>query len=111
LTFQDDDIVLTCDSNDKLFYRSIGIIAFLADVSDSIAHESLLKAIHCCDVLTSDVISLAISRHIEKATPMPLIIPTAILLSKGLKYKESREALEKEPQVRKIISSHLNNHP
>jgi len=93
-------------SNNKLFFRSIGIIKELIGVSDEVARISLIKAIHEKDTLDSSILDSTISHHIEMATPKSFVLPTAMLIASGnfQNISSVHDALKKEPIVRNIIN-------
>ena len=71
-------------SNNKLFHRSAEIVAMITGaVTAEQAGDCLLRAIHGIDAIDADTRAMPLSAHIEKATPLPNIVPTAALLATG----------------------------
>lgn len=91
-------------SNNKLYYRTINIIADIMKVSKTVANESMLKSIYSTDRLTAEQKAAPISKHITTATNKRKIVPIAMLLATG-KYtiQQASAALKAEPIIRNII--------
>lgn len=108
-------------SNNKLYFRTIGIIQKLIGVDENTAKFSLLKAIHDRNSLDEvkatffalkmqTILNLPISHHIEVATPKALILPIAMLLASGkFSIESAKKALEQDPVVRNIIKNISQN--
>lgn len=97
-------------SNNKLFYRGIGLVSSITNVSEAESQTCILKAIYQTDDISNDIQKAPVSDHIERAMKVKKLIPTAILLaSKQCKtVQESIEALNKEPILRNLISQMVN---
>eukprot|EP00045_Choanoeca_perplexa_P017294 m.248304 g.248304 ORF g.248304 m.248304 type:complete len:562 (+) comp17501_c1_seq1:50-1735(+) len=71
-------------SNNKLFFRAIGIVETFSKASTPIARTALLRAIHQADVVDEQD-TMAISAHIAQAATSASagvrVVPTAILLA------------------------------
>ncbi|KAK2173445.1 hypothetical protein NP493_873g00014 [Ridgeia piscesae] len=68
-------------SNNKLFHRAIGIVQKVSRCCEVEAREVLLKAIYGTDSLTPSQLATPISTHIQSATSMAKVVPTALLLA------------------------------
>lgn len=91
-------------SNNKLYYRSIGIISQLMGVDEETGRLCLLKSIYGTDNLSVAQLDAPISRHIEAGTTAHKIVPTALLLATGqFTVASAHEALAADPVVRNII--------
>eukprot|EP01132_Coremiostelium_polycephalum_P001093 gene1093-1384_t len=93
-------------TNNKLFYRSCGIIQSIAKVSAEIARIQLLRSIYSFQDTTipSDIDGKQVFQHIDyaKENNVENIVPVALLLASG-KYQTpqlAREAIEKQPIIR-----------
>lgn len=94
-------------SNNKLFFRTVGIIQDLIDVEESVARESLIKSVYQTDTLTAEQIGAPISDHIEASKPVPSVVPIALLLATGkFNHAQAVEALKNDPIVRNSIETH-----
>lgn len=96
-------------SNNKLYYRTINIIADIMQVSKETATESMLKSIYETNRLTQEQQTFPISAHIAAATGKTKVVPKALLLATG-KYnlQQAISALKTEPIVRNIIMKQQN---
>lgn len=91
-------------SNNKLFYRSIGIISKIMGVSEDAARDSILKSLYDSENITDEQRNAPISQHVAAATPKSKIIPKALLLSTGkFNLAEASKRIEQEPIIRKLI--------
>lgn len=92
-------------SNNKLFYRAVGIIQRFSNLPKDICQEYLLKSIYETDDLSIDQKSLKVKDHIYKATPMERVVPTA-LVAAILKssIREARKTLSKHHVIRTAIA-------
>ncbi|GAB4324165.1 MAG: hypothetical protein Kow0059_19670 [Candidatus Sumerlaeia bacterium] len=91
-------------SNNKLYYRSIGIISRLMAVDEETARRCLLRAIYGTDELSGAQLDAPVSRHIEAGTTAEKIVPVALLLATGrFTVSDARRALAAEPIVRNVI--------
>ncbi|MCX7918151.1 MAG: hypothetical protein N3A72_00810 [bacterium] len=97
-------------SNNKLYYRTMNIISDIMKVSKRNAMECMLKAIYGTNRLTESQKTAPISAHINAATGKEKIVPTAMLLATGrFSVAEATAALKKEPIVRNIIKTYIEN--
>jgi hypothetical protein len=91
-------------SNNKLFYRTIGIVKDIARVDEATALLSVLKSIYKTDAPTEEHFKAPVSAHIAAASWKKKIVPRAILLATGkYNYETAGEALSKNPIVRSLI--------
>ena len=105
-------------SNAKLFFRSIGIIASIARVTQRQARDALLQAIYQpCERCSSEcgeagvfgveeLLDVPVSDHIVQAQRSSQIIPMALLLALGLAKDtfQAKALLASQP----IVNHHLN---
>ena len=92
-------------SNNKLFYRTVGIISDLIGVEEEEATVALLKAVYETDDLSKDQLDGAIQDHIEASKKVDKVVPKALLLAtKRFDYKQATESLKENPIVRNAIS-------
>jgi len=91
-------------SNNKLFYRTIGIISKIMGVKEEFARDCLLKSVYETDKLTENIIKAPISQHINAGSKKEKIVPRALLLATGsFDISSAIKAIKKEPVVRNII--------
>jgi N-acetylmuramic acid 6-phosphate (MurNAc-6-P) etherase len=98
-------------SNNKLFFRAIGIVEALTGVDKERALDSVLAAIYA-DASTPDEAAritelreLPVSAHVAAAAQVQRVVPVAILLALGA-YRaatDARQALVREPVVRALL--------
>lgn len=94
-------------SNNKLYYRSHGIIANFAPstCSDEEIKLALLRAIYMRDNISPEILALDVSEHIVAATSAVAasvrVIPTAILLASRstLTFAATQAVLATHPQL------------
>lgn len=91
-------------SNNKLFYRTVGIIADLIGVSTEEATEALLRSVFETDTLTEAQRNAPISECIERAKPVDKVVPKALLLATGrFTLQQATATLSANPIVRAAI--------
>jgi N-acetylmuramic acid 6-phosphate (MurNAc-6-P) etherase len=91
-------------SNNKLFYRTVGIVKEIAGTDEDTAFRSVLKSIYRTDLPSEEQIKAPVSDHIKAAVWKKKTVPKAILLATGkFTCEQAERALEKEPVVRAII--------
>ncbi|GAM21214.1 hypothetical protein SAMD00019534_043890 [Acytostelium subglobosum LB1] len=98
-------------TNNKLYYRSCGIVAKLFGVDDNTARQCLLRSVYSLDKDTpvpADIDTAPVYKHIEHAERNNIthIIPVALLLASGHFQSPSaaRELLRQTPSIRKILN-------
>lgn len=98
-------------SNNKLFFRGIDLVSNIMNVTKEISRACILKAIYGRELNEEEISSIPVSRHIEEAMKIKKIIPTAMLLSskKFSSVAEAKDALDKEPILRNLISKMAEN--
>jgi N-acetylmuramic acid 6-phosphate (MurNAc-6-P) etherase len=95
-------------SNNKLYYRAIGIISDLTHVDEETARMALLRSVYRADDLTTAQLDAPVSDHIEASKDVPKLVPTALLLATGkFTWQQATDALAADPVVRHAISSHV----
>ncbi len=100
-------------SNNKLFFRTLGIIQDLMGVDEATARTALLRSVYSTDgdaqgQLPESVTSQPISAHIEASKSVDKLVPRALLLATGkFTIATATEALKANPIVRSILSDLL----
>ncbi|XP_064391978.1 glucokinase regulatory protein-like [Halichondria panicea] len=90
-------------ANDKLFYRSMLIIAELAGVGEEAAKIALLRGIYREDHVDK-YSALPVSSHIKAASKANMVVPMGILLAaRGCTVEEACRTLSEQPSLRVII--------
>ena len=97
-------------SNDKLFYRAIGMVQEFGSVDAEVARRCLLQSIYGEDGFQK-MESVPVSKHITAARDLDKIVPVAIILAAqvagGSSSKNTtaqiRKMLETEPSLRQVI--------
>jgi N-acetylmuramic acid 6-phosphate (MurNAc-6-P) etherase len=91
-------------SNNKLYFRSIGIVADIAGVTKELAETSVLRAIYSVESVGPER-GFPISQHVLTSRLNRRVVPTAILLSRKpqLTVQEAREIASRIPLVRDIL--------
>jgi N-acetylmuramic acid 6-phosphate (MurNAc-6-P) etherase len=96
-------------SNNKLFFRTLGIIQDLMGVEEPAARLALLKSVYGCDgdengLLPEAVVDQPVSAHIEASKSVDKLVPRALLLATGqFTVATATEALKANPVVRSIL--------
>ncbi|CAG2257794.1 unnamed protein product [Mytilus edulis] len=99
-------------SNNKLFFRAVGIIQNFSNLSKDVCQEYLLKSIYMTDDLSEDLKSLQVKDYIVKATSMEKVVPTALVAAiLKCKIDDARKLLSQHHVIRTAISDILNNRP
>lgn len=95
-------------SNNKLYYRAIGIISDLIGADEETSRQALLRSVYQTDNLTQDQLDAPVSDHIETSTHVPRLVPTALLIATGnFTWQQAHDTLEADPVVRHAISSYV----
>ncbi len=95
-------------SNNKLYYRAIGIISDLMGSDEETSRLALLCAVYQTDDLTQEQLDAPISQHIDASTPVPRLVPMALLLATGkFTWQQAHDTLDQNPIVRHAISAHV----
>ncbi len=91
-------------SNNKLYYRTLGIIQHITGVSAEQARRCLLRAIFQTDRLTPAMLHATPSRCVEAATNATKVVPKALVMAGGrVSYAEADRMIRREPIVRAAI--------
>ncbi|HPD29015.1 MAG TPA: hypothetical protein PLL20_03400 [Phycisphaerae bacterium] len=91
-------------SNNKLFYRTIGIIQHISGVSAEAAKRHLLRSIYGTDRVTPRMMNAKPSQHVQASTNVTKIVPKALIMAMGRTTPaEADRLLKKEPIVRAAI--------
>lgn len=90
--------------NNKLYFRSIALVAMLVGCSKALAEQCLLRAIYS-DCMPEG--SPAISDHIRAATHRANVVPIAMLVAGGccVLVGDAEQALAETPVLRNLIAS------
>ena len=95
-------------SNNKLFFRSIGIISDLMGVDEETARMALLRSVYQADQITDTQDNAPVSEHIEASKDVPRLVPVALLLATGkFTWQQASDALDADPVVRHAIADHV----
>lgn len=96
-------------SNNKLFYRTTGIISDLMKVSPEQAQMALVRSVYETDALTDAQRTAPIREYIEVAKSVDKVVPKALLIATGeFTYKQAGEALGRNPIVRTAIEKYVS---
>jgi len=91
-------------SNNKLYYRTLGIIQHITGVSAEQARRCLLRAIFQTARLTPAMLHATPSRCVEAATNATKVVPKALVMAGGrVSYAEADRMIRREPIVRAAI--------
>ncbi len=91
-------------SNNKLYYRTIGIIQHIAGVSADRARRSLLRSIYRTDRLTPAMLNARPSQYVEAAMKVPKAVPIALILAGSrATHAEAERMIRREPIVRAAL--------
>ncbi len=97
-------------SNNKLYYRAIGLIARLLNISDKEAQKALHFAIFEQPSSEEEIQNFSVAMCVQRAIKQPKIIPLSILLATGkFTYEQAKERLASEPRVRHIIEEAIGS--
>jgi N-acetylmuramic acid 6-phosphate (MurNAc-6-P) etherase len=97
-------------SNNKLFFRTLGIIQDLMGVDEPTARRALLRSVHGIDGdasgnLPAEIEALPVSAHIEASKSVEKLVPRALLLATGkFNIATATEALRANPIVRAVLA-------
>ncbi|EGD80773.1 glucokinase regulatory protein [Salpingoeca rosetta] len=97
-------------SNNKLFFRSLGIIQEFSGVSETHARTALLRSIYDCTDVSKEVCDAPISQHIRSAVAAAQaahrVVPTAVVLASqpDLSPDAARKLLAAHPIVAHALS-------
>ncbi|MGQ9649825.1 MAG: hypothetical protein ACUVXJ_06930 [Phycisphaerae bacterium] len=91
-------------SNNKLFYRTIGIIQHITGVSAEAAKRYMLRSIYGTDRVTPGMMNAKPSQHVKASASVPKIVPKALIMAIGrTRLAEAEKLLKQEPIVRAAI--------
>lgn len=101
-------------SNNKLFFRTLGIIQDLMGVDETRAKNALLRSIYGIDPapdgsLPEEIFQRPVSAYIDASSTVTKVVPRALLLATGrYTVAEATQALERNPIVRSILEEVRN---
>ncbi|HOB75358.1 MAG TPA: hypothetical protein PKG54_12635 [Phycisphaerae bacterium] len=91
-------------SNNKLFYRTIGIIQHITGLSADAARRYMLRSIYNTDRITPSMLRAQPSQHVKASTDVPKVVPKALIMAIGrTTLAEAERVLKEEPVVREAI--------
>lgn len=91
-------------SNNKLYYRTLGIIQHIMGVSAEQAKRCLVRAIFQTDRLTPAMLNAKPSRYVEAAMSVTKVVPKALVMAGGrVTHAEAEKMIHKEPIVRAAV--------
>jgi N-acetylmuramic acid 6-phosphate (MurNAc-6-P) etherase len=88
-------------SNSKLFQRAQRIVVDLVGVPQGEAFRALVGAIHGVFPPPVDLLRIPIEAHLQVSGTR--VVPTAVLLAKGLELGEAKRRLDQEPRLRRLM--------
>ncbi|XP_067678979.1 glucokinase regulatory protein-like [Haliotis asinina] len=95
-------------SNNKLFYRAVGIIQHYSKLSQSAAQDYLLRSIYNTDSVTTQIQIAPVAEHIQRATPQQRVVPIALIAAVcQCSITQAQEKLDSQPIIRSIIQVSL----
>lgn len=91
-------------SNNKLYYRTLGIIQSIMGVSADVAKRCLLRSIYATDRPAPALWEAKPSRHVEAATNVSKVVPKALIMAGSrASHAEAERMIRREPVVRAAI--------
>lgn len=94
-------------SNNKLFYRTLGILNTILGIDRNTAKRCVISAIYRVDNPSSALMRRPISAHITAATNQEKVVPLAILLGTGkFNVKQATRIIQKVPIIRTIVEKY-----
>jgi N-acetylmuramic acid 6-phosphate (MurNAc-6-P) etherase len=115
-------MVNVCLTNAKLFLRAVGIVRDVANCSNDIATESVIRSIYSIDAdapTFQELMTRSVLSHVASASSQRGIVPVAIILAKSrvraakdtsesaLSVSATKEMLRKQPMIRLALSSQM----
>uniref|UniRef100_A0A8C8SPT5 Glucokinase regulator n=1 Tax=Pelusios castaneus TaxID=367368 RepID=A0A8C8SPT5_9SAUR len=96
-------------SNSKLFWRAVSILQRFTGHSQARCQEGLLKTIYDPEVLSDEIRSAELSKHIAIAAEKNQVVPTTLLcLLRNCSVQEAQVRLDTSPSIRAAIEASLN---
>ena len=89
-------------SNSKLFQRAQRIVVDIVGVPQSEALRAIVGAIHGTYPPPLDLLRLPVEAHLQVKAKR--VVPTSILLAKGLDLSEALQRLDQEPRIGQLIN-------
>jgi len=92
-------------SNNKLFFRTVGIICDLTGADEETARQALIGSVYGTDEVSEEQLGAPVSDHIEASKTVTRVVPTALLMAtRKFTWAQAKEALEVDPVVRNSIA-------
>ncbi|XP_064411199.1 glucokinase regulatory protein [Latimeria chalumnae] len=96
-------------SNSKLFGRALAILQGFTGYARSKCLEALLQSIYDSEELSEEIQTAEVSKHINAAMPLCMVVPTAIVvLAQDCSVKRARTQLEANPVIREALEASLS---
>ena len=96
-------------SNNKLYYRAIGIIQHIMGVPAASARRCLLRSIYGLDRVPPALMQARPSRHVAAATDVAKVVPKALIMAGSrATHADAERILRTEPVVRAAIERFKN---
>jgi len=91
-------------SNNKLYFRTLGIIQSIMGVTPEIAKQCLLRSIYETDRPAKAMLDAKPSQHVEAAKDVGKVVPKALIMA-GSKatHRKALEMIRREPIVRTAV--------
>lgn len=104
-------MIATGPTNNKIYNRCIDIISEISKLDKKECEILLLKSIYEIENLDNNILEKKREEHIQRATPYSdeqkkernIILPRAILLSKGFNLKDATEKISQETVIRNLF--------
>lgn len=91
-------------SNNKLFYRTIGIIQHITGISADAAKRYMLRSIYNTDRITPGMLHAKPSQHVQASTNVSKIVPKTLIMAVGrTTLAEAEKLLRRQPIVRAAV--------
>nr|XP_033794333.1 glucokinase regulatory protein isoform X1 [Geotrypetes seraphini] len=96
-------------SNTKLFQRAVSVVQRLTEQPQLRCIETLLQSIYAPEMLTDQIRSLPISKHVEAASVKEKVVPVAVVsLLRSCTVHEAKSRLDASPSIRAAIDASIN---
>ncbi len=92
-------------SNNKLFFRAIGIIQRITGVQEAVARSCLLRSVYHSDTVSEQIDTAPVSAHIREGALRSRVVSTALILAHGIAptVEAARELALRVPQIRGLL--------
>ncbi len=94
-------------SNNKLFYRTMGILQTILGIDRKTARRCVISAIYKTDNPPPAMLRKPISEHVDVATPQEKVVPLALLLCTGkFDVERASRLIQRTPIIRTIVEKY-----